>query len=578
MRLLEFLSATKQKHRIDELVDVSSPAFRQWFRNSKVVDKKGQPLMLFHGTAHPEEFDKLKGVSHFGTLKAADTYAWFQDPTARAGPRIYPVYLRIENPVRMYDSARQHTAYTYAQDITKANRGNAALADSLRALLRDWVEEAESYGYSRNSIEDGRPWKGEARRMRHLIQVLERNGFDGIVYVNKEEHIGTTSWVTFHEDQVKYAYAESAEPTRQRRLNELVDVNSPAFRQWFNGSEVVDANGAPAIVYHRTSVENEFLEVQPMTHFGSLGATSAILSHKPGHNPRIYPAYLSIRHPIEIKDHGEHHDIETWLELFVKMGILGQGEVEAMEESWLEEGWLDEDSWGNLVYVPAHRADVFHDLARTLRGLGYDGIHYTNAYEDAGSDAWVVFRPNQVKYVYSESQITEAREGLLYHWINPIKLEYALKRDSMHPEWRHNDPLTGEDMHGNSMSRNVRLVMPEATRLVFDQARLAQTNKIIPLDADYVFHRTRQLSKNFGRMNPEELSAMRTRTVSKGAPYSDFAEEFVLGPITPLHKYLVRIDYDDKSGYFALGRIIDEYARKYNIPVREAGTNAFKDL
>jgi hypothetical protein len=34
------------------LRNTDTPAFKQWFKDSKVVDKKGDPLVVYHGTAY----------------------------------------------------------------------------------------------------------------------------------------------------------------------------------------------------------------------------------------------------------------------------------------------------------------------------------------------------------------------------------------------------------------------------------------------------------------------------------------------------------------------------------------------
>lgn len=744
MRLIEFLSATKQRHRIDELVDVSSPSFRQWFGKSKVVDKKGRPLMLFHGTTHPEKFDKLKGVSHFGTLKAADTYAWFQDPTAAAGPRIYPVYLRVLNPVRMYDSGRQHSAYIYAQDILRANRGNAALSSSLRALLRDWKEEAQGYGYTRNGIEDGRPWKGESRRMRHLIQVLERNGFDGIVYVNKEEHAGTTSWVTFHEDQVKYAYAESAPviaewPTLHKGkehydlIDELVDVSSPGFRQWFGKSKVIDQHGRPMMVYHGSRAAKEFAGLRGLSHFGTLAAASHVLGKSELLSPlepprgdvggsRVYPVYLRIEHPVWMTDTGEQHGPTHLLEAIYLYAVEHSNEKLADALNELRNDW--EEVYGDPEYAP-DEGPRLRQLIKLLRSLGYDGIVYRNIEEDPGSVSWVPFSKKQIRYVYAEAAgstpnpnsigrgtgwitadgsrlislpasgehaslirshwaemgipekiaknaydvyygpaqraayskgwirwytaawmqsavmvsapprvlaqaypaverlvrmyrpdlavldvidttqkqgrggveesrvfnasdmqamdkwlrslasrpIKEAREAPLYHWMSPAKAFEAIHSDALYPTWEHILPASegGKPVLGTSMSRNPHFNLRRSVRLTFDQGKLAETNRIIPVDADYVYTYA-TWRRNPKAVDISNLDQTRTRQFRSRYPSDLSAEEFVLGAIKPLHKYLLAIDMDVSSispSRETLPNDVEVYARKHGIPLRQ---------
>lgn len=94
-----------------------TPAFKRWFGDSKVVDAKGKPLVVYHGS--PD----LRFMSEDGTFKSqreklgfgrADAAHWFaaSPATARsyADPRrafdyqnaeegVIPVYLKMENPL-----------------------------------------------------------------------------------------------------------------------------------------------------------------------------------------------------------------------------------------------------------------------------------------------------------------------------------------------------------------------------------------------------------------------------------------------------------------------------------------------
>jgi hypothetical protein len=88
-----------EKKKLNTTV-TDSAAFQRWFNGSKVVDKAGQPLRVYHGTnADIAAFDtqgrgKTFGAGSFFTTnpKIAGTYVPHQ------GGSIYPVYLRILKP------------------------------------------------------------------------------------------------------------------------------------------------------------------------------------------------------------------------------------------------------------------------------------------------------------------------------------------------------------------------------------------------------------------------------------------------------------------------------------------------
>lgn len=100
-----------------------TPEFKKWFGDSKVVDEKGNPLVVYHGTANTfSEFkkstkktknsfdrDSSAGIyfsdspdqsEYFARAKAAqkNTKLWEMP----SGQQIYPVYLSMENPLE-YD-------------------------------------------------------------------------------------------------------------------------------------------------------------------------------------------------------------------------------------------------------------------------------------------------------------------------------------------------------------------------------------------------------------------------------------------------------------------------------------------
>ena len=121
-----------------------TPAFKRWFGDSKVVDKNGNPVVVYHGTDSKfKKFNTEEGAFFFGGWEAesfAKTY----------GKNVVPAYVRITNPF-------------------KAS-----------------FEEFISY-----DIDD-----------------LKSKGYDGVVYEEKVEGMPdeiTQQWVAFEPNQVKSA-------------------------------------------------------------------------------------------------------------------------------------------------------------------------------------------------------------------------------------------------------------------------------------------------------------------------------------------------------------------------------------
>ena len=66
MKLVTFLNELKDPPQVRTF----RKEFLQWFEGSQVVDDRGQPLMVFHGTS-ANEFDDFYPMQHFGSAKAA---------------------------------------------------------------------------------------------------------------------------------------------------------------------------------------------------------------------------------------------------------------------------------------------------------------------------------------------------------------------------------------------------------------------------------------------------------------------------------------------------------------------------
>lgn len=137
-------------------------AFRQWFAASKVVDDQRRPLVVYHGTQCDFTFfDRTEDIGfHFGTAETANQRLRHlrrgYSPRAE-GDCILPVFLRIENPLRLRD------LFTWEPDDV-ANK----LAD--QGIITP--EEAK-----RTQIVD----------RRQVCDWLAAKGYDGIVYQNMGE-------------------------------------------------------------------------------------------------------------------------------------------------------------------------------------------------------------------------------------------------------------------------------------------------------------------------------------------------------------------------------------------------------
>jgi len=221
--------------------------FRRWFGNSKVVDEEGRPMVAYHGTRASKNFDQFKILPHFGTRGAAlerlawlgesrlsnmngrnavyeqiakangewspflsdeenrnDAHDWWvhlkaedrwkaiekYDPSLLEDSRMYPVFLSIENPLRLEDDGG----------------------------LSTWEEIANA------AVNDGGLTQREYQRVlfkgpKELLKTLKDKGYDGFVYQNQSEDRGTDSYIPFEKTQIKSVYNRGTWSRTDPRIN-----------------------------------------------------------------------------------------------------------------------------------------------------------------------------------------------------------------------------------------------------------------------------------------------------------------------------------------------------------------------
>lgn len=130
-----------------------TPAFGKWFGDSKVVDAKGEPLVVYHGTAADftqfeaqrfgQNFKGNPDTGFYFTNNAGDRYS--EDTSAsgyathvagltgQGGANVMPVYLSIKNPL------------VIEEDMSSVG-GAIAYADTFRRDIRRWIDSSEFDG------------------------------------------------------------------------------------------------------------------------------------------------------------------------------------------------------------------------------------------------------------------------------------------------------------------------------------------------------------------------------------------------------------------------------------------------
>jgi len=154
-----------------------SESFKKWFKGSKVKDKNGKPLVVYHGTT--QDFDEFKGTNFFTVNPdVASTFSGFDDDQYLDGGKVYPVYLSLKNP--------SIVDFMNKSDIEK--------------FLNKKIKEEhyqDFYG---------------AELKREIITQAKLNGNDGLILKNNLEPVSTLeledistddTYVTFEPTQIK---------------------------------------------------------------------------------------------------------------------------------------------------------------------------------------------------------------------------------------------------------------------------------------------------------------------------------------------------------------------------------------
>lgn len=169
------------------------------------------------------------------------------------------------------------------------------------------------------------------------------------------------------------------------------------------------------------------------------------------------------------------------------------------------------------------------------------------------------------KYGMRWTEITEARQAALYHYMDETKAAYCFEHDVMEARWSH--LFDGRRIKGNSFSRNANYTMPRPIRLVMNQMALASRYKIIPLDGERTFLTTLRHDMGIDR---EVTIRDRSHHAKKDKALQ---EEFVLGDIAPLSRFITSIEINDRPISRA-AKIVDffdmvsAYSEKHGIELK----------
>jgi hypothetical protein len=157
------------------------------------------------------------------------------------------------------------------------------------------------------------------------------------------------------------------------------------------------------------------------------------------------------------------------------------------------------------------------------------------------------------------SELFEGTHGSLYHVMDEEKAWFVFANNIMPARWEHR--VGNREIKGNSFSRNSKFWFNQfkKVKITVDRKALLARNKVIPLDAEFVYSKKYYGDDITAWTNPPRDREMNNRGTS-------FQEEFVIGDIRDLHKIIERIDIRDIRSQ-ELVELITQYCTKYSIPL-----------
>lgn len=188
-------------------------AFWRWFGDSKLVDEQGRPIVIYHGTSADVDFVEFKPNidelgTHTGTPEQANRFAeGMNRVTDAAGARVYTLYGRLQNPLRLVDRG----GFTSETNVLPQ-------LYTLGIITR---EEMWNLGHVHPmDTPDNRARRRTSKQIAELtIQLLKDKGYDGIIYLNrfegysekqaKSEHFNETDRESFSDDKWAKTFSDA---------------------------------------------------------------------------------------------------------------------------------------------------------------------------------------------------------------------------------------------------------------------------------------------------------------------------------------------------------------------------------
>lgn len=171
--------------------NTTTPAFKKWFGDSKVVDVNGKPLVVYHGSKSKfKSFDLAKfGKTDAGWYGKGFYFTTDERVANLYGKEVIKAYLSLQKP--MSSTMNGFSEGVLKNIVSYAEKVNPGLKISQQALTnaldqRLALDQLESL------------YRSAGHQAEILAALTNITGFDGVV-----DQSGTI-YVAFHSEQIKF--------------------------------------------------------------------------------------------------------------------------------------------------------------------------------------------------------------------------------------------------------------------------------------------------------------------------------------------------------------------------------------
>lgn len=169
-------------------VQEQSPEFKEWFGDSKVVNERGEPLRVYHGTG-AGDFNQFDVPAFFSEERAGAE--WYTEERGEENPRVIEAYLSISNPLDITTKEGDQLLVQIAQD-----------AGVEVETLDGWFESAPE-------VAEHSPYEGinsfDLAYIPKVRAALVAAGYDGIKGWDTLENTEIPVWIALNAGQIKSA-------------------------------------------------------------------------------------------------------------------------------------------------------------------------------------------------------------------------------------------------------------------------------------------------------------------------------------------------------------------------------------